>query len=64
MIANDYRVQGLGVIAISVTMNYPQDSPELMTNLLLKIILNFLICMMKHRKPKPTKPPALLTSFI
>jgi hypothetical protein len=31
MIANDYRVQGLGVIAISVTMNYPQDSPELMT---------------------------------
>lgn len=33
MIANDYRVQGLGVIAISSNdvVNYPQDSPELMT---------------------------------
>lgn len=33
MIANDYRVQGLGVIAISSNdvVNYPQDAPELMT---------------------------------
>jgi peroxiredoxin len=33
MIANDYRVQGLGVIAISSNdvINYPQDSPALMT---------------------------------
>jgi peroxiredoxin len=33
MIANDYRVQGLGVVAISSNdvVKYPQDSPELMT---------------------------------
>ena len=33
MIANDYRVQGIGVIAISSndTVKYPQDAPELMT---------------------------------
>lgn len=33
MIANDYRVQGLGVIAISSNdiEKYPQDAPELMT---------------------------------
>ncbi|WP_316632953.1 thioredoxin family protein [uncultured Flavobacterium sp.] len=33
MIANDYRVQGIGVIAISSNdvVKYPQDSPELMT---------------------------------
>lgn len=33
MIANDYRVQGIGVVAISSndTVNYPQDSPQLMT---------------------------------
>ena len=33
MIANDYRVQGLGVVAVSSNdvINYPQDSPELMT---------------------------------
>ncbi len=33
MIANDYRVQGIGVIAISSNdvINYPQDSPQLMT---------------------------------
>ncbi len=32
-IANDYRVQGLGVLAISSNdvINFPQDSPELMT---------------------------------
>lgn len=32
-IANDYRVQGIGVIAISSNdvVKYPQDSPELMT---------------------------------
>lgn len=33
MIANDYRVQGIGIVAISSNdiINYPQDSPELMT---------------------------------
>lgn len=33
MIANDYRVQGLGVIAISSNdiEKFPQDSPEMMT---------------------------------
>lgn len=33
MIANDYRVQGIGVIAISSNdiVKYPQDSPEMMT---------------------------------
>ncbi len=33
MIANDYRVQGIGIVAISSNdvQNYPQDSPELMT---------------------------------
>lgn len=33
MIANDYRVQGIGVIAISSNdvQKYPQDSPEMMT---------------------------------
>ncbi len=33
MIANDYRVQGLGITAISSNdiNKYPQDSPELMT---------------------------------
>ena len=38
MIANDYRVQGLGVIAISSNdiEKYPQDSPELMTNFALQ----------------------------
>ena len=33
MIANDYRVQGIGIIAISSNdvVKFPQDSPELMT---------------------------------
>lgn len=33
MVANDYRVQGLGIIAISSNdvEKFPQDSPELMT---------------------------------
>ncbi|MGA9637304.1 thioredoxin family protein [Flavobacterium sp.] len=32
-IANDYRVQGIGIVAISSNdiVNYPQDGPELMT---------------------------------
>ena len=32
-IANDYRVQGIGIVAISSNevLNFPQDSPELMT---------------------------------
>ena len=34
MIANDYRVQGIGIIAISSNdiLNYPLDAPELMTD--------------------------------
>jgi hypothetical protein len=30
MISNDYKVQGLGVVAISSNdvVNYPQDAPE------------------------------------
>ena len=33
MVANDYRVQGIGIIAISSNdvVKYPQDTPELMT---------------------------------
>jgi peroxiredoxin len=33
MIANDYRVQGIGIIAVSSNdvANYPQDGPEMMT---------------------------------
>ena len=33
MIANDYRVQGIGIIAISSNdvVKFPQDAPELMT---------------------------------
>jgi len=33
MIANDYRVQGIGIVAISSNdvTKYPEDSPELMT---------------------------------
>jgi hypothetical protein len=33
LIANDYRVQGIGIVAISSNdvEKYPQDSPELMT---------------------------------
>ena len=33
MIANDYRVQGIGIIVISSNdiLNYPLDAPELMT---------------------------------
>lgn len=33
MIANDYRVQGIGIIAVSSNdvVNYPQDAPEMMT---------------------------------
>jgi peroxiredoxin len=32
-VANDYRVQGIGIVAISSNdvLNFPQDSPELMT---------------------------------
>lgn len=33
MIANDYRVQGIGIMAISSNdvVNYPEDAPEMMT---------------------------------
>jgi hypothetical protein len=42
MISNDYKVQGLGVVAISSNdvVNYPQDAPD--GDLLSKIILNSL----------------------
>jgi peroxiredoxin len=38
MIANDYRVQGIGITAISSNdiVNYPQDAPELMQDFALK----------------------------
>lgn len=38
MIANDYRVQGIGIVAISSNdiVKYPDDSPELMTEFALK----------------------------
>lgn len=37
-VSNDYRVQGLGIIAISSNdiVNYPQDAPELMSDFALK----------------------------
>ena len=43
MIANDYRVQGIGVIAISSNdiEKYPQDSPELMTEFAFKNKIDF-----------------------
>lgn len=43
MIANDYRVQGLGVIAISSNdiEKYPEDSPEMMTEFALKNKIDF-----------------------
>jgi hypothetical protein len=50
MIANDYRVQGLGVIAISSNdvINY-QDA-KLMTEFAFENNFEFLICMMKRSK--------------
>ncbi|EJG03460.1 MULTISPECIES: thioredoxin family protein [Flavobacterium] len=43
MIANDYRVQGLGVIAISSNdvVKYPQDAPELMTDFAMENKIDF-----------------------
>jgi peroxiredoxin len=43
MIANDYRVQGLGIIAISSNdiEKYPQDSPEKMTEFAFKHKIEF-----------------------
>ncbi|WJS96900.1 thioredoxin family protein [Flavobacterium johnsoniae] len=43
MVANDYRVQGLGVIAISSNdvVKYPQDSPELMADFALENKIDF-----------------------
>jgi peroxiredoxin len=43
MIANDYRVQGLGIIAISSNdaIQYPQDAPELMTEFAFKHKIDF-----------------------
>jgi peroxiredoxin len=43
MIANDYRVQGLGIIAISSNdiVKFPEDSPELMTDFALQHKIDF-----------------------
>src|SRR6187402_3995572 len=43
MIANDYRVQGIGVIAISSNdvAKYPEDGPELMTEFAFKNKIDF-----------------------
>lgn len=43
MIANDYRVQGIGVAAISSNdiVRYPEDSPELMTEFALRNRMDF-----------------------
>lgn len=43
MIANDYRVQGIGIVAISSNdiINYPQDSPEKMADFALKNKIEF-----------------------
>lgn len=43
MIANDYRVQGIGVVAISSNdvEKYPQDGPELMTEFAFKNRIDF-----------------------
>lgn len=43
MIANDYRVQGLGVFAISSTdiTKYPQDSPEKMADFAMENRIDF-----------------------
>ncbi|WP_264551802.1 thioredoxin family protein [Flavobacterium sp. N2038] len=43
MIANDYRVQGLGIVAISSNdvEKYPEDSPEMMTEFAFKNKIDF-----------------------
>ncbi|MDQ6469111.1 thioredoxin family protein [Flavobacterium sp. LHD-80] len=43
MIANDYRVQGLGIVAISSNdiEKYPEDSPEMMTDFAFKNKIDF-----------------------
>lgn len=43
MIANDYRVQGLGIVAISSNdvVKYPQDAPEKMADFALENKINF-----------------------
>jgi len=43
MIANDYRVQGIGVVAISSNdiIKYPEDSPELMTEFAIENKIDF-----------------------
>ncbi|WP_320814163.1 thioredoxin family protein [Flavobacterium sp.] len=43
MIANDYRVQGIGVVAISSNdiVNYPQDAPNKMTDFALENKVDF-----------------------
>ncbi len=43
MIANDYRVQGIGIIAISSNdvEKYPQDGPQMMTEFVFKNSFDF-----------------------
>jgi hypothetical protein len=66
MIANDYRVQGLGIVAISSNdvEKYPEDSPEMMTEFAFKNKIDSLICLMKRRKlQKLIRQPAHRISF-
>lgn len=43
MIANDYRVQGIGMVAISSNdvVNYPQDAPDKMADFALEQMIDF-----------------------
>jgi peroxiredoxin len=65
MIANDYRVQGLGVVAISVTMvNYPQDAPELMTEFAFENNFEFPYLYDETQEVAKAHAACTLTSFI
>ena len=62
MIANDYRVQGIGIIAISSNdiSQYPQDAPELMTEFAFENKMEFPYYMTRHKRlPKYTRRHAL-----
>jgi thiol-disulfide isomerase/thioredoxin len=52
LIANDYRVQGIGIVAISSNdvEKYPQDSPELMTEYAFENSFEFHICLITRKK--------------
>ena len=66
MIANDYRVQGIGIIAISSNdvVKYPQDAPELMVEFALENRIDFPYLYDEVRKqPNLIKLPVLLISI-